>query len=80
MPSSFRWRIPVVLLVVGVAAWYTFPLSKRINLGLDLQGGVHLVLRVDTARCLQKPEGRMSLVWRWRSSATGLISLEYGNP
>ena len=50
MPSSFRWRIPLALAVIVWAAWYTFPLSKRINLGLDLKGGMHLVLKVDTAK------------------------------
>ena len=48
MPSSFRWRIPLTALVIVFALWNTFPLSKRINLGLDLQGGMHLVLKVDT--------------------------------
>lgn len=40
-----------VLLVVGVlalSAYFSFPLDKRINLGLDLQGGMHLLLKVDT--------------------------------
>jgi len=50
MPSSFRWRVPVAVLVIGLSAWYAFPLSKRINLGLDLQGGMHLVLEVDTSK------------------------------
>lgn len=31
-------------------AYYAFPLEKRINLGLDLKGGMHLLLRVDTER------------------------------
>lgn len=42
-----------ILLVIGVCAffaWFSFPLKKRINLGLDLQGGMHLVLRVDTSK------------------------------
>ena len=50
MPSSFKWRVPLVVAVVALAAWFAFPLSKRINLGLDLQGGMHLVLRVDTTK------------------------------
>jgi SecD/SecF fusion protein len=49
MTSSLRWRIPVALAVIAAACWFTFPLSKRINLGLDLQGGMHLTLKVDTA-------------------------------
>ncbi len=39
-----------MLVVVGWALWFTFPLAKRINLGLDLQGGMHLVLKVDTSK------------------------------
>lgn len=48
--SSLRWRVPLVLAVVAIACWYTFPLSQRINLGLDLQGGMHLILKVDTSK------------------------------
>ncbi len=56
MPASFRWRVPLVLGVIAVSAWFTFPLSQRMNLGLDLQGGMHLVLRVDTSKL--PPEAR----------------------
>ena len=56
MPASFRWRVPLVLAVIAFAAWFAFPLSKRINLGLDLQGGMHLVLKVDAAQA--PPEAR----------------------
>ena len=49
MPSSVKWRVPVVLAVIGLSAWFAFPLSQRINLGLDLQGGMHLILRVDAS-------------------------------
>ncbi len=49
MPSNLRWRVPLALVVIGLACWHAFPLQKRINLGLDLQGGMHLVLRVDTS-------------------------------
>ncbi len=41
-------RIGVTLLIVGLAAFSAFPLSETINLGLDLQGGMHLVYEVDT--------------------------------
>ncbi len=49
-PASFRWRVPVLIGVVALSLWYAFPLQKRINLGLDLQGGMHLVLKVDTSK------------------------------
>ena len=58
MPSSFRWRVPLTLTVIAFAAWYTFPLSKRISLGLDLQGGMHLVLKVDTSKLPPEAKGK----------------------
>ena len=33
--------------VLVVSLWYLYPPRKSINLGLDLQGGIHLVLGVD---------------------------------
>ncbi len=39
-----------ILAVVAAALWYAFPLKERISLGLDLQGGMHLILKVDTAK------------------------------
>ncbi|MBI4356206.1 MAG: protein translocase subunit SecD [Candidatus Omnitrophica bacterium] len=50
MPKNLRWRLPLILLVTGLSAWYAFPLEKRISRGLDLQGGMHLVLRVETSK------------------------------
>ena len=48
MRSGLLWR---GLLIGGLAAlsvWAAWPLREKINLGLDLQGGIHLVLRVQT--------------------------------
>ena len=58
MPASFRWRVPLVLAVTALAAWFAFPLEKRINLGLDLQGGMHLVLKVDTSQVPPESQGQ----------------------
>jgi len=42
-------RLILIVLVIGIAVFYTFPLEKNINLGLDLQGGSHILLEcVDT--------------------------------
>ncbi len=43
------WVI-TILVVIALSAWYAFPLKERISLGLDLQGGMHLILKVDTAK------------------------------
>ncbi|MDD3641616.1 MAG: protein translocase subunit SecD [Candidatus Caldatribacteriota bacterium] len=42
-------RLALIILVIVIAIFYAFPLEKNINLGLDLQGGSHIVLEcVDT--------------------------------
>ncbi|MCK5378316.1 MAG: protein translocase subunit SecD [Acidobacteria bacterium] len=48
MDKKIIYRIVLILVVVGLAAWSVYPPSERINYGLDLSGGVHLVLQVQT--------------------------------
>ena len=50
MPRNLRWKVPLILAVVALASYFAFPLKEHINLGLDLQGGMHLLLRVDTSK------------------------------
>lgn len=40
-----RWRLALVVIVVLAALATVFPLSGKINLGLDLKGGAHIVLQ-----------------------------------
>jgi preprotein translocase subunit SecD len=46
-------RIGIVVAVVALSAWYLYPPRKTINLGLDLQGGIHLVLGVEVDKALE---------------------------
>ncbi len=48
MNRKIIYRLIFILGLVGFFAYYAFPLDKRINLGLDLKGGMHLLLKVDT--------------------------------
>src|SRR5207249_6570606 len=47
MPRNLRVRIALVLVIVAASVWYLYPPKKTINLGLDLQGGIHLMLGVE---------------------------------
>src|ERR1043166_195118 len=47
MPRRLWFRIGLVAVVLVVSLFYLYPPKKRINLGLDLQGGIHLVLGVE---------------------------------
>ncbi len=54
MYRNLKWRILLVIGVVGLCFWQGWPPKDRISLGLDLQGGMHLVLRVDTSGLPEK--------------------------
>jgi preprotein translocase subunit SecD len=53
MPRYLWLRIALVLAVIAASVWYVYPPRTRINLGLDLQGGIHLVLGVDVDKALE---------------------------
>jgi preprotein translocase subunit SecD len=48
-----RWRIILIAAVIGLSIWSFYPPGEKIKLGLDLKGGVHLVLRVHTDDALR---------------------------
>lgn len=62
MKRGLIWKIALVIVLAGVSLWLINPMldvkdqsgkvvrEGKINLGLDLQGGMHLVLRVDTSK------------------------------
>jgi preprotein translocase subunit SecD len=52
MPRNLWVRIGLVVVVLAASLWYLYPPKQRINLGLDLQGGIHLVLGVDTNKAI----------------------------
>ena len=52
MRRSTWVRIGLVVAVVLVSCWYLYPPKKAINLGLDLQGGIHLVLGVEADKAI----------------------------
>ena len=58
MYKNLQWKIYIILGLIAISLWMVFPLKEKINLGLDLQGGMHLVLRVDTSKL--PPEARAS--------------------
>jgi SecD/SecF fusion protein len=61
MIRNLKWKVALIALIVGVALWVAYPpldmrdaegnitQKGKINLGLDLLGGMHLVLLVDTS-------------------------------
>jgi preprotein translocase subunit SecD len=53
MLKDIRWRLGIIALIIALAVWAFYPPWEKVNLGLDLKGGVHLVLRVMTDDALR---------------------------
>jgi preprotein translocase subunit SecD len=53
MQKNLRWRILLIVTVVGLSIWAFYPPENKVKLGLDLKGGVHLVLSVQTDDALR---------------------------
>jgi preprotein translocase subunit SecD len=51
--KNLRWRLLAIAAVIALSVWAFYPPGEKINLGLDLKGGVHLVLRVHTDDALK---------------------------
>ena len=60
MRRNLWLRIGLVAAVTVISLWYLYPPKKSINLGLDLQGGIHLVLGVDTTKAIANQTERAS--------------------
>ena len=48
MAKNLRWKLLVIVGVVALSVWAFYPPDQKVRLGLDLKGGVHLVMRVQT--------------------------------
>src|SRR3982750_534192 len=53
MNKSLRWKLLAIVGVIALCVWMIYPPSQTVRLGLDLKGGVHLVLRVQTDDALR---------------------------
>jgi len=73
--KNFSWKVAVVAAVILTAFIYILPTIemklngrkdpalwpyKKVNLGLDLQGGMHLVLEVDTEKAVESTMERIT--------------------
>ncbi len=53
MMKNMQWRLGLIAIVIGLSVWAFYPPDSKVKLGLDLKGGVHLVLRVKTDDALK---------------------------
>jgi len=72
--KNLRWKVLVILAVVGLSVWSFYPPGTKVNLGLDLKGGVHMVLKVRTDDGLRAETE--TVVERLRDTLTRGASIE----
>jgi preprotein translocase subunit SecD len=48
MAKNLRWKVIIILGVIALSVFAFYPPQEKVRLGLDLKGGVHLVMRVRT--------------------------------
>ena len=53
MAKNLRWKVLIIVGVVALSVFSFYPPDQKVRLGLDLKGGVHLVLRVQTDDALR---------------------------
>jgi preprotein translocase subunit SecD len=46
MAKNLRWKLLIILGVLALSVFAFYPPDQKVRLGLDLKGGVHLVMRV----------------------------------
>lgn len=50
MNKFFKWKVLSIIIVVAACIWRAYPLDQKINLGLDLQGGMQMLLQIETGK------------------------------
>ena len=76
--KNLRWKLLTILAVAAAAAFAIYPPEDQVRLGLDLRGGVHLVLRVQTDDALRVETETNAEQLREQASLVGIELLSAG--
>ena len=82
MRSDIMWKVGLIVAVLALSVYSLYPPKDRIKLGLDLKGGVHLVIQVQTDDAL-KVQGDQEIARlddRLRGDAVTVKSIQPGAP
>lgn len=80
MDKNYKWKVLFVVALTGLALWRCYPLDQKIKLGLDLRGGMQLMLQVDMSKIPEKQRAdvteRVASVIRNRIDEFGVVEPE----
>jgi len=54
MDKYFKWKLLLIAGVIGLSIYFMYPPQEKIHLGLDLKGGMHLLLEIETEKIPEK--------------------------
>ena len=77
MNRPLFWRFFIIAVVIGGSLYAALPLNKKIKLGLDLQGGMHLLYEVQTEKAVEMTLARTAEDFRTRLEAVGVIPVSF---
>jgi len=75
MNKGLVWRGVLIVALAALAFWRAWPPRENINLGLDLQGGIHLVLKVETQDAVKAETDKDMEVLRREATDDGVAGL-----
>lgn len=75
MKRPLLWRGLLILAVTALSIWVAYPLREKINLGLDLQGGIHLVLQVQTQDAVRAETDKDMEILRREAAEDGIAGV-----
>jgi len=60
MKKNLRFKAILILAVIVGCVWAFYPPEEKIKLGLDLKGGIHLIMKVNTEDALNAVTGELA--------------------
>ncbi len=72
MDKKLLWRIVLIVAVLVLSIVGLYPPTQKIHLGLDLRGGIHLVLRVNTGDAIKAELDNASQLLITQADAKGI--------
>lgn len=54
MNKNMKWKVLLIVALMALSIWKVYPPKDKLSLGLDLQGGMYLVLKVDLSALDEK--------------------------
>ena len=80
MAKNLKWKVLTILGIVALSIFAFYPPDQKVKLGLDLKGGVQLVLRVHTDDALrletQTTADRLGEQLKTANIAVGAITVD----